>query len=298
MLTSRPRVAVVGPGAVGCFFGGHLAAAGRREVVFCGRRRLARIRVSSDAAPLDLAAPAMVLAPQRVGRVDWVLLATKCHQTAGAAPWLRRLCDARTRVLVLQNGVDHRERVAPWVGGATVVPAIVFCGVEARAPGDIVHRTHGYAAVQDDVAGRAAAALFEGAAAAIRPTGDLAAVAWDKLCSNAANGAITALTRRRNEVLREPAIQDLCRAVVAEVAAVGRAAGVTLPDDIADRVVERMAGWDPAGGSSMLYDHLAGRPIEHEARNGVVVRLADRYGVEVPVCRTLAALLAAASVSV
>ena len=224
-----------------------------------------------------------------------MLLATKCHQTPGAARWLRRLCGPDTRVLVLQNGVDHRERVAPYIGDATVIPAIVFCGVEARAPGRLTHRTNGYAVVQDDAAGRAAAALFEGAAARVRLSEDVAVVAWDKLCSNAATGAITALTRRRNEVLREPSVRALCRAAVAEVAAVGRAAGVALPDDIVDRVLARMSQWDPAGGSSVLYDHLAGRPLEHEARNGVVVRLAERHGVDVPVCRTLATLLAAVS---
>ncbi len=289
-------VAVVGPGAVGCFFGGHLAAIGR-HVTFCARpgTRLPGLHIESPAAPLRLDAPRLLTDPAVAAPHPWVLLATKCHQTAGAAPWLAALCDADTRVLVLQNGVEHHDRVAPLAGPATIVAGVVFCGVERVAPGHLVHSGGGSVSVQDDADGRAAAALFEGAAARVQLEPDLAAVAWEKLCFNAAGGSLLALTRRRNEVFADPAILELSRAIATEAAAVGRAAGVALAPDVPDRVVARLRALDPAGGSSLLFDQLAGRPLEWDARNGVIVRLAARYGLEVPASRAVSALLSAGS---
>lgn len=288
-------VAVVGPGAVGCFFGGHLAAVGR-EVTFCGRPGsvLPQVRVESRAAPVWVEAPRLRRAPAG-GPVAWVLLATKCHQTAGAAEWLTRLCGPGTRVLVLQNGVEHHDRVGPLVGAATIVPGVVFCGVERVAPGELVHRSGGWVSVQEGPDGRAAAALFAGAGAGVRLEPDLNVVAWEKLCFNAAGGALLALTRRRNEVFGDAGIIALARTIAEEAARVGRAAGVALGGDVVDRVVARLEGLDPTGGSSLLFDQLAGRPLEWDARNGVVVRLAERYGVEVPASRVVSALLAASS---
>ena len=66
--------------------------------------------------------------------VDWVLLCTKAHQTASAAPWLSRLCTPSTCVAVLQNGIDHVARVAPLANGATVLPVIVYYNGERLAP--------------------------------------------------------------------------------------------------------------------------------------------------------------------
>ena len=72
--------------------------------------------------------------------VDWVLLATKAQQTPQAGPWLARLCHPGTVVVVLQNGVDHVERVAPLADGATVLPALMYVAVERVARGRVVHR--------------------------------------------------------------------------------------------------------------------------------------------------------------
>ena len=93
-----------------------------------------------------------------------MLLCTKTHQTAAAAPWLKRLCTPSTRVAVLQNGIDHVARVAPLANGATVLPVIVYYNGERLAP-DRVRLRQGAnqdIVVPNDEAGRAFARLFEG----------------------------------------------------------------------------------------------------------------------------------------
>ncbi len=122
--------------------------------------------------------------PQEVKKpADWVLLCTKTHQTESAAPWLKRLCAPSTRVAVLQNGIGHVERVAPLVGGAAVLPAIVYFNGERLAP-DRVRLRQGSdqdIAVADDAIGRAFARLFDGTPLRVALSGDFATLAWRKL---------------------------------------------------------------------------------------------------------------------
>src|SRR4051812_45391659 len=107
-------VAVVGPGAIGAAVAAAIEATGRHELVVCARRPIGALRIERDGAePVTLRAPVLV-DPDAAETVDWVLLAVKAHQTAGAAAWLHRLVGPKTTVVVLQNGVRHAERVAAY----------------------------------------------------------------------------------------------------------------------------------------------------------------------------------------
>jgi len=84
--------------------------------------------------------PARITAdPETAGEVDWVLLATKAYQIPGAAPWLTRLSGPRTVVVVVQNGIDHADRVAPLGLPGRVLPAIAYISAQRDAPDKVVH---------------------------------------------------------------------------------------------------------------------------------------------------------------
>jgi 2-dehydropantoate 2-reductase len=201
-----------------------------------------------------------------------------------------------SRVAVLQNGVEHRDRVAPFVGDASVVPAVVYCGAEVRHPGHVVHRTNGFLLVPDDDAGAALAALFEGVGGVeIRPTADWTTAAWTKLCANVVANGVTALTGRRLPVCRSPLVAAEARALGRECVAVARAEGAHVDEAYPDLLVEGMASMPDDSGSSMLYDRLAGRTLEWDAIHGAVLRAAVRHGVDTPRTALLTALLAGAS---
>jgi 2-dehydropantoate 2-reductase len=107
------RVAVVGVGAVGGVVAAGLTLTGRLDVTACVRAAVGRLRIDRPGGDRWQVAVPEVLDPAGVPTVDWVVLATKAHQTAGVACWLERLCGAGTRVVVMQNGVEHHEHVAP-----------------------------------------------------------------------------------------------------------------------------------------------------------------------------------------
>jgi 2-dehydropantoate 2-reductase len=121
----RATIAVVGLGSVGGIIAASLCVAARHDVVACVRKPIDRLMLERPNETVEVAIRA-VTDPGDATPVDWVLLCTKAHQTASAGPWLSKLCGPHTRVGVMQNGIGHAERLAPYVGDATVVPVIVY----------------------------------------------------------------------------------------------------------------------------------------------------------------------------
>jgi 2-dehydropantoate 2-reductase len=287
-------VAVVGVGAIGATVAAALQDAGGHEMVLCARRALDRVVVERpDGAEVVVEAPVLTHAADAELVADWVLLAVKAHQTEGAAPWLKALCGTETIVAVLQNGIDHVERVGPLAGDATVLPVVNWCPAERVAPGRVVQRGPLRLAVPAGPAGEAFAALMADGAG-VEVGGDFAWEAWRKLCANAVSG-VMALAGRPAEMFALDDVRLVGRALAHECAAVARAEGVALSEADADEVIAWLEALPPDAGSSILTDRRAGRALEWEARNAVIGRLGRRHGVATPVADTVAALLHAAS---
>ncbi len=286
-------VVVIGAGAIGGYVAYALSTAGHR-VELGVRTPFDRLTVETQ-GEVRTADATVLPDPAACREAEWVVLATKAHQTSGAAGWLRAACGPDTRaVAVLQNGVEHRERAAPFVGTTPLVPVVVMCAAEVVAPGRIRH--HGFSTLQlPDVApAHAFASLFAGTGIEARIRPDFERAAWQKLLQNVTAAPITALTGRRMGVMRRTDVRELALVLARECVAVARAAGVPLTDEDAVATVEATAVVTPTMGSSMLYDRLAGRPTEVDALTGAVVRIGRRMGVAVPFNEAVLALLSAA----
>ena len=292
--SARLTVAVVGLGSIGGVAAACLAAAARHDVIACARRAIPRLTLEEPRGTVELSLRVLT-DPAKANAADWVLLCTKTHQTESAAPWLRRLCAPGTRVAVLQNGIGHVARVAPLANGAAVIPAIVYYNGERLAP-DRVRLRQGSdqdIAVADDEAGRAFARLFDGTLLRVLRSDDFDTLVWRKLLINAVANPITTLTLQRQAVLRRPDVQQLCRAILVEAAAVARAEGVRLADDEPERAMATLFTFSGELGTSMYFDRLAGRHLEVEALTGAIVAAGTRHGIATPLNGALLTLLRA-----
>lgn len=286
-------VGVVGAGAIG----GVLAAVAHDHGhdVTVGVRTpfdVLRLRSGVDGTEREVGVH-VATDPSAVAPVDRLLVTTKAHHVASAAGWLRAFTRAGTLVVVAQNGLDQDARVRDLVHPrAEVLPGVIVLGAEAVAPGIVVHHGYGRLTVPAGPHTAALAALF-GDDVRVEGVPDFRTAAWRKLISNAIANPITALTGRRNDVLVDEALTDLVHALGAEVVAVARADGAELSTADLDALDEHYATMGPGIGTSMLYDRMAGRPLEHEYLTGAVVAAGRRLGVPTPVNAALLALLRA-----
>lgn len=269
-----------------------LAAHGHR-VVLCSRHSPAGPAVTVDRASGALTAAVPTLTgPGQAEAVDWVLLATKAYDTASATPWLEHLVGPRTRVAVLQNGIDHVERVRPLLPlGIRIVPALLYFAVELVGPGHTRWSWGTDIVVPGDDPAAEFAQLFAGGELHVVQRKDFDAVAWQKILVNVVTNPITALTGRRMEVFRDGEIDVLAHTLMEEAIAAARAAGVGLTEEHVNQARDVICGLAPDTGTSMLYDRLAGRPTEHQLILGAVARTADANGVPAPAIHALLALL-------
>ncbi|MFC4115192.1 ketopantoate reductase family protein [Nonomuraea zeae] len=275
-------MAVVGGGAIGGYLSARLAEAGR-AVTVCVRRHPGGLVLESGGT--ERAVPvAFAAAPGETGPADWVIVTVKAHHDPSA--WLDVLVADRTRVVVVQNGIAHaRQRRG-------LVPALAYIAVERSSPGHLVHRTGNRLVVAAGDTARALDALFAGTVE-IRAEADFLTAAWRKLLTNVAANPITALTLRRMDVLSSPGVREVFRQLVTEAVAIAVADGARLSEQDVEATMDFYARFSGEDGTSMLYDRLAGRPLEYEAITGAVVERAHRYGVPAPINETLLALLRA-----
>ena len=282
------RIAVIGAGAIG----GTLAAwlAQTHDVTVCARSPLADLEIETPERTLQ-ASPRILTDPATATPVDWVLATTKTYDCAAAAAWLPGLMGPDSRLAVIQNGVEQRERF-PMVPPARTVPVIIDLPAERTAPGRIVQRRDGTILVPEGEAGAAFVALFADTVIAAETTPDFVTAAWRKLAINC-SGIVSAITRRAAEVANDEGVAEVMRGLVRECIAVGRAEGATLPDKLADQVVEWTRKAHPDSVNSLHADFVAGRTMELDARNGVIVRLGAQHGIPAPLNAALAAVLAA-----
>ena len=285
------KIAIVGVGAIGGVVAALLQSAGRHEIVLCTRRPLAELVVATPEGDVRVEAT-FVSNEADAPSVDWVIVATKAYDVASAAKWLERLRASGAPVAVLQNGVEHRERFAPYVPLESILPVIVDCPAERRSPERVVQRGGMSLKAPASDLGASFIALFDGTAADAAVVPDFITVAWRKLCHNAA-GVLSALLMQPSGVMRDESIGEVSLQIVKECVAVGRAEGAKLDDTVPGAVLNVYRA-SPADSINSLYaDRLAARPMEIDARNGVIVRMGRKHGIPTPTNSMAIALLEA-----
>lgn len=283
------RIAVVGAGAIGGTLAAWLAQDERHAVTVCARSPLDDLEIESPESVIH-ATPRILTEPGQAEPVDWVLVTVKTYDCAAAAAWLPGLMGPTTRLAVIQNGVEQRERF-PMVAAQRTVPVIIDLPAERTAPGRIVQRRNGTITVPEGDAGEGLIALFADTPIDAKTSPDFLTAAWRKLAINC-SGIVSAITLRAAEVANDPEVAEVMRALVGECIAVGRAEGAQLRESLADKVVEWTRRAHPDSVNSLHADRLAGRMMELDARNGVIVRLGEKHGIPTPLNRSCAALLA------
>jgi len=304
MLSQQSEIAVVGAGAVGCFFGGRLAQAGHPVTLigrsahvdainrdglwidsqdFCGAIRVRASTSVSDAAHADL-----------------ILLSVKSADTVAVAKALSPILRPNALILSLQNGVDNCTRLRPYIVQAAF-PAVVYVAVGMQGPGRVKHFGRGELVIGDPESGasspaedslRAIARVFESAGIPCAVSPEIKHALWKKFLVNCTYNGISALGQMPyGEMVQVPQIQSLIEALTEEFIQVAQAEGVDLSPEEAALANQTIARTMPGQRSSTAQDLARGKPTEIDYLNGVVVEIAHRHGISAPTHRAIHGLV-------
>lgn len=299
------KIAVVGPGALGCLLAASLLEAGE-EVVLVDYRpdRAARLREQGIQLTTlngrEKVLPAPVTLAPGPGPCHLVIMTVKAYQTRAASQILPTLMAGDTLVLTLQNGLGNLEEMARVVGPDALLAGVAYLGVTRRGEGQVVHAGAGAIVIGASPGSRvtpeevqAIVSIFRRAGWDCRAHPDIQTLLWEKLLINVGINPLTALLRVPNGVLLKlPEAWELAVAAAREAQAVAHAAGIPLKSD-PEESLRQVCLATGANRSSMLQDVLAGRPTEIEALNAQVEVWGAAVGVATPVNHFLTQLLRA-----
>jgi 2-dehydropantoate 2-reductase len=289
------KIAIMGAGSVGCYFGALLARSGE-QVVFIARgahleaMRTQGLSVEGQRGSSSVSPVMATDDPASVGPVDVVLLCVKLYDTESATRAIAPLLAGGGVCISLQNGVDAQDRIGALIGAERVMGGLAYVSGVIEAPGRIRY-TSPMSSLRfgeaDGSSSRRAIAFRDACQRAgfeAVLSEDIRRTQWEKFVGLCTNAALTSLIRLPvGGIYHDPGLLPIARAAFEEVAAVGRAKGIALAAETAQRALEMHQGFPPGMYASMYHDLRQGRRIELESLSGLVVREGARLGVPTPV---------------
>jgi 2-dehydropantoate 2-reductase len=297
------RIAVMAAGAVGGYFGARLAAAGNEVIFFARGAHLEAIRknglrIESGRGNVEVRNAVATDKAEGHAPVDVVLFAVKLWDNENAARIVKPLVGPSTRVVTTQNGIDTLDMIEPILGRGNVVPGLAQISVTIASPGVISHVSPFHRIAFNHRDGHAdpvlTALVAAGTAAGVDFTlsDNIDRDLWSKFVILVAMSSLTAASRLPIGATRgDPDGRKLMLTIMREVVAVGRARGVPLPDDHADKVLPFIEAVPDETKASMAHDLDRGNRLELDWLAGRVVSLGRELGVPTPACETIYAIL-------
>jgi 2-dehydropantoate 2-reductase len=284
------QVAVIGAGAVGCYYGGLLLRAGH-EVTFIGRQPHVDA-INAHGLLLDTQSfkghlPARAATDTAsLAASDLVLVCVKSADTEAAGRALAGRLRPDTSVLSLQNGVDNAPRLAAVTGHA-VIPVVVYVGSAMAGPGHVRHHGGGDLVIGASPASEALAQTLNAAGIQTTIADDIETTQWTKLITNCAFNALSAVAGiSYGPMMEVEGARDVIASAIAEAATVARACGVAIPQDLAAQILKIPAAM-PNQKSSTAQDLARGKQSEIDFLNGTVVRKGAELGIPTPTNQAL-----------
>jgi len=297
------RILIMGSGGVGGLFGARLAKGGA-DVTFVARgahleaMRRNGLRIDGGSEPIALAKVNAVSDPAEAGRVDMILFAVKLWDTESAARTLVPCIGPETGLISFQNGVQKDDMLRPIVGDGALVGGVSYVSAAITAPGVITQTGTMQGLAFGEFDGRQSrrvedfhrACVAGGIAANI--SDDINLVIWQKFVFLASvAGATTSMRATIGEIRENALTRQFLLDLMKEIVAVGRARGVALATDFAEKQI-KFADTLPHGMiASMYHDLQSGKPLELPWLNGGVVDLGTQAGVPTPLNRAVRDIL-------
>ncbi|RJP57342.1 MAG: ketopantoate reductase family protein [Candidatus Auribacter fodinae] len=299
---SHNTIIIFGTGAVGGYYGAYLSKDEENNVTFVARGNHLKaiqnngLKIISRGIKTVYPVQAVGSLNEYDGTADYIFVTVKSYDTETAIEQFKHCVGENTQIITIQNGIDNYDRLTERFGSDKVIRGYCAIAAEITAPGEITHTAYGTIVIGEDNGAvteriKKLESVLSGAGIPVKIAINILHDVWKKFAWNSIFNIITAITGKTvKSVYAHPETLDLCRKIFDEVRSVARYANVELTDQDMEWILT-VSSDTPDFRPSTLQDRLNNKPLEYESFTGFIIRRAANLNIDVPVHKTLYALL-------
>ncbi|QKX06621.1 hypothetical protein HN014_17435 [Aquimarina sp. TRL1] len=277
------KVGILGVGAIGTLMASLLYPNKKLSLFLYNRSPKQQLSIFNDKKEKKIPIHVETSLPEK-RKLDFLCICLKEHQVKNAHTFLTGLIGVETKVIVIRNGIHHKEALLPYTSERNIIEAVIDCPVQPIADGRYEQLNKPVLIINRTAFSELFISLFSPADIKINCILDIKTIAWKKLCESAALGAILCLAGESCWIFKDQRLVNLHKKLLQEGVQVAIADGAEIKEPIFIEAIQtKLVNYPPEKGSSMLSDRKRGAPIELGAKNQVISSLGKQYAIETPI---------------
>ena len=284
------NIGIFGIGAIGSVIVHTLSINKELKLYYFNRSEISSIKVQLGDRNIKFPISINTVLPKQE-KLDWIIICLKAYHFDNAISDIARLASDKTKIAIIQNGIKTSESYQSYFKKSQLLEVSIDCPTEPTANGFYKQYYSAKITLPNNPMGKLFGNLFLQENCTLYLKEDFKSFSWKKVCESSALGGIMCLSGNTARIFKDSAVLDLYRKLLEESIAVARADGANIAIDFIEKMLFKAQQYEDQKGSSMLTDRLSGKPIEWEARNGVIVKLGEKYRIPVPMNKLICTLL-------
>ncbi len=274
------KIGVFGMGAIGHVIT-HSLGHHEADLLFFNRSLKDEFRLKFGKIIIENPIEAITI-PRPINGFEWLIVCLKEYHYEKAIPWLQKLVSAKTKVVVIRNGLDLKGPLLPYLNPSQILETIIDAPTQMNSDGVYELLRSPKLLLPDNSLATEFQNLINQDFLSVRLVEDFKTKQWEKLIESASLGALLALSGETCWIFEDEKVVALYGQLIEEAIQVAQKDGALIVSNFKTQLIEKAKKYPPEKGSSMLTDRLSGRQIEIDAKSGVISRLGKRYQISIP----------------
>lgn len=289
-MTTKTQIGILGIGAIGTVIASSLQEQLPLKLFYFSRTKKEALKLVTTNKVFDTSIH-IETRPTQAPQLDWLFICLKAHQYNDAKHWFAELITPQTKVAVVRNGLRLKEDILSFTSGELILETNIDCPTELLENGFYKTINTPIITLQKNTLATEFKELFKASEVTINHVKDFKTESWKKLCESATLGAILCIHNDTCRIFKTETIQQQFKELLNEMVQVALADGAHIEPNFIDKTMTKVLKYPDTKGSSMLSDLRQGKPLELDAKNGIVSRLGKQYHIKTPINDSIIKLL-------
>lgn len=280
-MDTKTQIGILGVGAIGTVIACYLQENPSHELFYFSRTKKDNLSLITSQITYNIPIKTHT-SISKTHQLDWLIICLKAHQYEAAKHWFLKLIQPNTRVVVIRNGLHLKQPMLSFTSEENILECVIDCPTEQTKNGYYKTIKTPSLTIPENTIANAFEFLFNTSEIDILQVSDFKTQSWKKLCESATLGAILCLRNNTCKIFKSESVQKQYKNLITETIKVAIADGAKIEADFSEKIRAKILNYPDTKGSSMLNDLRNHKPLELEAKNGIISQLGKRYKIETP----------------